>query len=218
MRVVVADDVMLTREGIVRLLEEAGVEVAAQAEDAEGLLREVRLKRPDVAIADIRMPPSHTDEGLVAAQRIRAEHPDVAVLVLSQYVEPSYAMRLLEEHPERVGYLLKQRVFDVAVLVDALRRIGDGETVIDPTIVSRLVGRQRRQDPLAELTQREREVLSLVAEGLSNRAIASRLFVTERTVEAHVKQVFQKLRLAVNPDSHRRVLAVLACLRSDSSG
>jgi DNA-binding NarL/FixJ family response regulator len=218
MRVVVADDVMLTREGIVRLLEEAGVEVAAQAEDAEGLLREVRLKRPDVAIADIRMPPTHTDEGLVAAQRIRAEHPDVAVLVLSQYVEPSYAMRLLEEHPERVGYLLKQRVFDVAVLVDALRRIGDGETVVDPTIVSRLVGRQRRQDPLAELTPREREVLSLVAEGLSNRAIASRLFVTERTVEAHVKQVFQKLRLAVNPDSHRRVLAVLACLRSDSSG
>jgi DNA-binding NarL/FixJ family response regulator len=218
MRVVVADDVMLTREGIVRLLEEAGVEVVAQAEDAEGLLREVRLKRPDAAIADIRMPPSHTDEGLVAAQRIRAEHPDIAVLVLSQYVEPSYAMRLLEEHPERVGYLLKQRVFDVAVLVDALRRLGDGETVIDPTIVSRLVGRQRRQDPLAELTQREREVLSLVAEGLSNRAIASRLFVTERTVEAHVKQVFQKLRLAVNPDSHRRVLAVLACLRSDSSG
>ena len=218
MRVVVADDVMLTREGIVRLLEEAGVEVVAQAEDAEGLLREVRLKRPDVAIADIRMPPSHTDEGLVAAQRIRAEHPDVAVLVLSQYVEPSYAMRLLEEHPERVGYLLKQRVFDVAVLVDALRRIGDGETVIDPTIVSRLLGRQRRHDPLAELTQREREVLSLVAEGLSNRAIASRLFVTERTVEAHVKQVFQKLSLAVNPDSHRRVLAVLACLRSDSSG
>ena len=218
MRVVVADDVMLTREGIVRLLEEAGVEVVAQAENAEGLLREVRLKRPDAAIADIRMPPSHTDEGLVAAQRIRAEHPDVAVLVLSQYVEPSYAMRLLEEHPERVGYLLKQRVFDVAVLVDALRRIGDGESVIDPTIVSRLVGRQRRHDPLAELTQREREVLSLVAEGLSNRAIASRLFVTERTVEAHVKQVFLKLRLAVNPDSHRRVLAVLALLRSDSSG
>jgi DNA-binding NarL/FixJ family response regulator len=202
----------------VRLLEEAGVEVAAQAEDAEGLLREVRLKRPDVAIADIRMPPTHTDEGLVAAQRIRAEHPDVAVLVLSQYVEPSYAMRLLEEHPERVGYLLKQRVFDVAVLVDALRRIGDGETVVDPTIVSRLVGRQRRQDPLAELTPREREVLSLVAEGLSNRAIASRLFVTERTVEAHVKQVFLKLRLAVDPDSHRRVLAVLACLRSDTYG
>jgi DNA-binding NarL/FixJ family response regulator len=216
-RVVVADDVMLTREGIVHLLENAGIEVVAQAEDAEGLLREVRLKRPDAAIADIRMPPSHTDEGLVAAQQIRAEHPEVAVLVLSQYVEPSYAMRLLEEHPERIGYLLKQRVFDVAVLVDALRRIGDGETVVDPTIVARLVGRQRRQDPLNELTPREREVLELVAEGLSNRAIASRLFVTERTVEAHVKQVFLKLGLAIDPDSHRRVLAVLACLRSDPS-
>jgi DNA-binding NarL/FixJ family response regulator len=218
MRVVVADDVLLTREGIVHLLEEAGIDVVAQAEDAEGLLREVRLKRPDAAIADIRMPPSHTDEGLVAAQRIRTEHPEVAVLVLSQYVEPSYAMRLLEDHPERVGYLLKQRIFDVAVLVDALRRIGDGETVIDPTIVSRLVGRQRREDPLAELTPREREVLGLVAEGLSNRAIASRLVVTERTVEAHVKQVFLKLGLTVNPDSHRRVLAVLACLRSDPAG
>jgi DNA-binding NarL/FixJ family response regulator len=217
MRVVVADDVMLTREGIVHLLEDAGIDVVAQAEDAEALLREVRLKRPDAAIADIRMPPSHTDEGLVAAQRIRAEHPDVAVLVLSQYVEPSYAMRLLEEHPERVGYLLKQRVFDVAVLVDALRRITEGETVIDPTIVSRLVGRQRRENPLTELTPRESEVLGLVAEGLSNGAIASRLFVTERTVEAHVKQVFQKLGLAVSPDSHRRVLAVLAYLRRDSS-
>ena len=217
MRVVVADDVMLTREGIAHLLEDAGIDVVAQAEDAEALLREVRLKRPDAAIADIRMPPSHTDEGLVAAQRIRTEHPDIAVLVLSQYVEPSYAMRLLEEHPERVGYLLKQRVFDVAVLVDALRRITEGETVIDPTIVSRLVGRQRRENPLTELTPRESEVLGLVAEGLSNGAIASRLFVTERTVEAHVKQVFQKLGLAVSPDSHRRVLAVLAYLRSDSS-
>jgi DNA-binding NarL/FixJ family response regulator len=215
-RVVVADDVMLTREGIVRLLEEAGIEVVAQAEDGDNLLREVRLKRPDVAIADIRMPPSHTDEGLVAAQRIRAEQPEVAVLVLSQYVEPSYAMRLLEEHPERVGYLLKQRVFDVAVLVDALRRIGEGETVVDPTIVSRLVGRRRRRDPLADLTPREREVLGLLAEGLSNGAIASRLVVTERTVEAHVKQVFLKLGLEVSPDSHRRVLAVLALLRSDS--
>ena len=218
MRVVVADDVMLTREGIAHLLVEAGIDVVAQAEDADGVLREVRLKQPDVAIVDIRMPPSHTDEGLVAAQRIRADHPAIGVLVLSQYVEPSYALRLLEEHPERVGYLLKQRVFDVAVLVDALRRIVDGETVVDPTIVSRLVGRQRRHDPLAELTPREREVLSLVAEGLSNGAIASRLFVTERTVEAHVKQVFLKLGLAVDPESHRRVLAVLAYLRSDPSG
>jgi len=218
MRVVVADDVMLTREGIAHLLVEAGIDVVAQAEDADGLLREVRLKQPEVAIVDIRMPPTHTDEGLVAAQRIRADHPTIGVLVLSQYVEPSYALRLLEEHPERVGYLLKQRVFDVAVLVDALRRIVDGETVVDPTIVSRLVGRQRRHDPLAELTPREREVLSLVAEGLSNGAIASRLFVTERTVEAHVKQVLLKLGLAVDPESHRRVLAVLAYLRTDPSG
>ena len=214
MRVVVADDVMLTREGIAHLLVEAGIDVVAQAEDADGVLREVRLKQPDVAIVDIRMPPTHTDEGLVAAQRIRADHPAIGVLVLSQYVEPSYALRLLEEHPERVGYLLKQRVFDVAVLVDALRRIVDGETVVDPTIVSRLVGRQRRHDPLAELTPREREVLSLVAEGLSNGAIASRLFVTERTVEAHVKQIFQKLDLRASSDSHRRVLAVLAYLRA----
>ena len=218
MRVVVADDVMLTREGIAHLLVEAGIDVVAQAEDANGLLREVRLKQPEVAIVDIRMPPTHTDEGLVAAQRIRADHPTIGVLVLSQYVEPSYALRLLEEHPERVGYLLKQRVFDVAVLVDALRRIVDGETVVDPTIVSRLVGRQRRHDPLAELTPREHEVLSLVAEGLSNGAIASRLFVTERTVEAHVKQVLLKLGLAVDPESHRRVLAVLAYLRTDPSG
>ena len=218
MRVVVADDVMLTREGIARLLVEAGIEVVAQAEDADGLLREVRLRQPDAAIVDIRMPPTHTDEGLVAAQQIRADHAQIGVLVLSQYVEPSYAMRLLEEHPERVGYLLKQRVFDVAVLVDALRRIGEGETVVDPTIVSRLVGRQRRHDPLGELTAREREVLGLVAEGLSNGAIASRLVVTERTVEAHVKQVLLKLGLAVDPESHRRVLAVLAYLRSDQSG
>jgi DNA-binding NarL/FixJ family response regulator len=212
-RVVVAEDVMLTRQGIVRLLTDAGVDVVAEVEDAESLLRQVGLARPDAAIVDIRMPPTHTDEGLVAAQAIRAEHPAVGVLVLSQYVEPSYAMRLLEEHPERVGYLLKERVFDVAVLVDALRRLADGETVIDPTIVARLLGRRRRADPLAELTPREREVLGLVAEGMSNRAIAVRLFVTERTVEAHVKQIFMKLGLEQGPDSHRRVLAVVAYLR-----
>ena len=214
MRVIVADDVMLTRQGIVRLLREADVDVVAEAEDADGLLRHVRIARPDVAIVDIRMPPTHTDEGLVAAQRIRREHPSVGILVLSQYIEPSYAMRLIEEHPERVGYLLKERVFDVAVLVDALRRIADGETVVDPTIVSRLVGRRRREDPLNDLTEREREVLGLVAEGLSNKAIAGRLFVTERTVEAHVKQIFLKLRLQTNPESNRRVLAVLAYLRA----
>ena len=214
MRVVVAEDTMLTREGIVRLLQEAGVDVVAQAEDAATLIRHIRLERPDAAIVDIRMPPTHTDEGLVAAQQIRAEHPDIGVLVLSHYVEPGYAIRLLEEHPARIGYLLKERVFDVAILVDALRRIGDGETVVDPTIVARLVQRRRRKDPLAELTKREREVLELVAEGLSNHAIAARLFVTERTVEAHVKQIFMKLGLNVSAESHRRVLAVLLYLRS----
>jgi DNA-binding NarL/FixJ family response regulator len=213
-RVVVADDDLLTRQGIVHLLQQAGIDVVAQAEDAEGLLRQLELARPDAVIVDIRMPPTHTDEGLAAARTIRAGHPDVSVLVLSQYVEPSYALRLLEDQPERVGYLLKERVFDAINLVDALRRLGDGETVVDPTIVSRLLGRRRRSDPLAELTAREREVLGLLAEGLSNRAIAARLFVTERTVEAHVTQIFQKLDLDTDPDSHRRVLAVLAYLRA----
>jgi DNA-binding NarL/FixJ family response regulator len=214
MRAVVADDVMLTREGIVHVLEEEGVEVVAQAADADDLLSQVRLLKPDVAIIDIKMPPTHTDEGLVAAQRIRADHPDVGVLVLSQYLEPSYAMRLLEEHPEKVGYLLKERLFHGAVLVDAVMRIHDGETVVDPTIVSSLFDRRRRHDPLARLSGREREVLSLVAEGLSNRAIAAKLFVTERTVEAHVTQIFLKLDLHEDPDSHRRVLAVLAFVRA----
>jgi DNA-binding NarL/FixJ family response regulator len=212
-RVVVAEDVMLTREGITRLLGEAGVEVVGAAEDAEALLRLVAEHEPDAAIVDIRMPPTHTDEGVVAAQRIRAEHPGTGVLVLSQYVEAGYAIRLLEDHPQHVGYLLKERVFDVALLLDALRRIGDGETVIDPTIVSWLLGRPRRRDPLDDLTAREREVLRLVAEGRSNRGIADALVVTERTVEAHIKQIFMKLDLDVGPDSHRRVLAVLAYLR-----
>jgi serine/threonine-protein kinase len=210
---VVAEDVMLTREGITRLLGEAGVEVVGAAEDAEALLRLVAEHEPDAAIVDIRMPPTHSDEGVVAAQRIRAEHPGTGVLVLSQYVEAGYAIRLLEDHPQHVGYLLKERVFDVALLLDALRRIGDGETVIDPTIVSWLLGRPRRRDPLDDLTAREREVLRLVAEGRSNRGIAETLVVTERTVEAHIKQIFMKLDLDVGPDSHRRVLAVLAYLR-----
>ena len=215
MRLVVADDTMLTREGIVRLLTDAGHDVVSQAEDADGLLRDTRLTRPDAVIVDIKMPPTHTDEGLVAAQRIRTEQPEVAVLVLSQYIEPSYAMRLIEDRPEGVGYLLKERVFDVAVLTDALRRIQDGETVVDPTIVSRLVGRRRRLDPLERLSDREREALGLVAEGLSNKAIAARLFITERTVEAHVTQMFQKLGLTDEPEKHRRVLVVLAYLRSN---
>lgn len=214
MRVVVADDVMLTREGIVRLLREAGIEVVAEANDAKELLQHVRLAHPDVALVDIRMPPTHTDEGLVAAKAVRDEHPDVGVLLLSQYVEPSYALRLIEEQPERVGYLLKERVFHIATVVDALRRIVDGETVIDPTIVSRLLRRRRRADPLSELTEREREVLGLIAEGMSNRAIASRLTVTERTVEAHVTQIFMKLGLPESTDQHRRVLAVLTFLRA----
>jgi DNA-binding NarL/FixJ family response regulator len=217
MRVVVAEDVMLTRAGIVRLLTDAGYDVVGEADDLDGLMRRVVSTDPDAVVIDIRMPPSFTDEGIVAAQRIRAEHDDVGVLVLSQYVEPSYAMRLIEDHPERVGYLLKERVFDVAILIDALRRIADGECVIDPTIVARLVGRRRRADPLAVLTDREREVLGLLAQGLSNAAIASRLFVTERTVEAHSKQIFQKLGIVADPASNRRVLAVLAYLRSPTT-
>jgi len=213
-RVVVADDVMLVREGIVRLLIDAGIEVVSEEDDADGLIRAVRREHPDVAIVDIRMPPTHTDEGLIAAQAIRAEQPETAVLILSEYVEASYAMRLIEELPERVGYLLKERVFDVAVLIDALRRLTEGETVIDPTIVARLIGRRRREDPLADLTAREREVLGLIAEGMSNQAIAARLFVTDRTVEAHTTHIFSKLNLPESRDQHRRVLAVLAFLRA----
>jgi DNA-binding NarL/FixJ family response regulator len=213
-RVVVADDSLLTREGIVHVLRDAGLDVVAEAGDADGLLQAVQSSQPDVAVVDIKMPPTHTDEGLRAAQQIRDEHPNVGVLVLSQYLEPSYAMRLLETHPEQVGYLLKERVFSASVLVDAVRRVHEGETVVDPTIVSTLFGRRRREDPLAQLSPREREVLALVAEGLSNKAIAERLFVAERTVEAHVTQIFLKLRLDEGPASHRRVLAVLAFLRA----
>jgi len=213
-RVIVADDVMLMRAGIARLLADAGVDVVGEAADAVELLREVARSQPDVAIVDIRMPPTHTDEGLVAAGEIRTRYPDVGVLVLSQFLAPTYALQLLEEHPERSGYLLKERVSDIAVLADALGRIADGECVLDPTIVSRLLARSRRQEPLAELTGREREVLSLMAEGRSNAAIAGRLFVTPRTVEAHVRQILGKLDLRESPDDHRRVLAVLAYLRS----
>ncbi|MFE3450486.1 LuxR C-terminal-related transcriptional regulator [Nonomuraea sp. NPDC059194] len=214
MRVIVADDSMLTREGIVSILERSGFTVAGQAGDGTALLALVRAENPDLVVVDIRMPPTHTDEGLVAAERIRAEHAGIGVLVLSQYVEPAYAMRLVEDHPEQVGYLLKERVFDPAILVDALRRLADGETVIDPTVVSRLLGRRRAKDPLDVLTAREREVLALVAEGMSNKAIAARLVITPRTVEAHVAQVFAKLGLLDDPDSHRRVQAVLAYVRS----
>jgi serine/threonine-protein kinase len=180
-------------------------------------VRRVELTRPDVAIVDIKMPPTQTDEGIVAAQEIRRAHPTIGVLVLSQHLESRYAMRLLEEAPERVGYLLKDRVSDIAVLADALKRIGEGECVIDPTIVSRLVNRPREGGPLDELTEREREVLALMAEGRSNGAISQALFMSPKTVEANVRQIFRKLGLQQSPDDHRRVLAVLRYLRPETS-
>ena len=205
---------MLLREGMARLLEDAGFEIVGKVDDAQKLIRSVALVRPDVAIVDIKMPPTHTDEGLVAADEIRTSYPEVGVLVLSQYLESRYALRLLEQHPGRIGYLLKERVSDVAVLADAIRRVAEGECVVDPTIVARLVNRPRQKGPLDELTEREREVLGLIAEGRSNRAIAARLFITERTVEAHSGRLFAKLGLEETPDSHRRVLAVLTFLRA----
>jgi DNA-binding NarL/FixJ family response regulator len=213
-RIVIADDEMLLREGLARLLADAGFDVVAKATDGPELLRAVRLTDPDVAIVDIKMPPTHTDEGLVAAREIRSSHPGVGVLVLSHYLESVYAMRLLQDHPERVGYLLKERVSDIAVLADALRRIADGESVLDPTIVTRLVNRPREQSPLAELTDRERQVLELIAEGRSNQAISDKLYLSPKTIETHIHQIFQKLELNESADSHRRVLAVLAFLRS----
>jgi DNA-binding NarL/FixJ family response regulator len=214
MRVVVADDVMLIRSGLARLLSDAGVDVVGEVADAESLLRKVALEEPDVAIVDIRMPPTHTDEGLVAARRIRERNPGTAVVLLSQYLEPRYAERLLADQPGGLGYLLKERVSDIAVLVDALRRVSEGECVLDPTIVARLMRRRRPDSPLDRLTPRERETLAALAEGRSNAGIAKQLGVAERTVEAMCAQVFQKLDLAPSPDDNRRVLAVLTLLRS----
>jgi serine/threonine-protein kinase len=213
MRVVIADDETLLREGLARLLTDAGLEVAGTAGMADELLRRVATTRPDVAIVDIRMPPTHTDEGLAAAHEIQRSYPATGVLVLSHYLESQYAMRLLESHPERSGYLLKERVSDVAVLVDALRRIDEGECVVDPTIVSRLVGRQRDASALDELTPREREVLGLMAEGHSNDGICKRLFLSPKTVETHVRHILLKLGIRETTEYHRRVLAVLAYLR-----
>lgn len=214
MRLIIADDVLLMREGVAHVLRDGGHDVVGQTENAAELLTLVGQLLPDVAVVDIKMPPTYTDEGIHAAQTIRARHPAVGVLVLSQYLEPSYAMRLLDEHPEGVGYLLKERVFFASALVDAVCRVHEGETVVDPTIVSTLFGRRRRENPLSTLSRREREVLQLVAEGLSNRAIGERLVVAERTVETHVTKIFHKLRLEESTESHRRVLAVLSYLRA----
>ena len=193
MRVVIAEDEALMREGLAGLLTAAGLDVVGRGGTPDELLVQVARLEPDAAIVDIRMPPTHTDEGLVAAERIRDDHPAVAVLVLSNYLESRYAMRLLQDHPESVGYLLKERVSDVAVLVDALRRITDGECVLDPTIVKRLVTRPREPGPLSELTEREREVLGLIAEGHSNQAISARLFLSQKTVETHLGRIYDKV-------------------------
>ena len=214
MRVVLADDSVLLREGIARLLEEAGFEIVGQAGTGEDLVRLVAMHKPDVAVVDIRMPPSHTDEGLKAAQQIRSRFPATGVLVLSQYIEPSYALELLAESAEGVGYLLKDRVADVGEFAGAVRRVGEGGSALDPAIVSQLVGRRRRDDPIDDLTPREREVLELMAEGKSNRAIAEAMVVTERAVEKHVTSIFSKLGLPATSEDHRRVLAVLAFLRT----
>ena len=214
MRVVVADDSVLLREGVVRLLSENGFEVVGQAGDAEDLIRKVKAHKPDVAVVDIRMPPTNTDDGLRAALQIRAELPDTGVLVLSQYVEEGYALDLVGDSAGGVGYLLKDRVADVERFVDSVRRVAEGGSALDPEVVSQLVGRARRDDPLAELTPREREVLELMAEGRSNNAIAEHMIVTERAVEKHVTSIFSKLELAPAPEDHRRVLAVLAFLRA----
>lgn len=214
LRLVLADDSLLLREGLVRLLGDAGFEVVAQAGSADELLDAVRQHHPDVAIVDIRMPPTHTDEGLRAAESIRAEHgTTVGVLVLSQYVETTFALRLVDDNVGGVGYLLKDRVDDLEDFTDAIRRIARGGSVIDPEVVAQLVGRRRARVPLDDLTDREREVLALMAEGRSNQAICDRLFLAPKTVEAHIASIFSKLDLVPAPDDHRRVLAVLAHLR-----
>jgi len=213
-RVVIAEDSVLLREGLVRLLEEAGLEVVGEAGDADELMRMVQLRAPQVALVDVRMPPTHTDEGLRAAREIRARVPGCGVLVLSQYLDEGYALELLGDDAAGRGYLLKDRVMDVGTLVDAVRRVGEGGTALDSEVVRSLVGRRRREDPLGPLTAREREVLQLMAEGRSNRGIAEELMVTERAVEKHVTSIFGKLRLPAAPADHRRVRAVLAFLRA----
>ena len=215
MRIVIAEDSALFREGLARILADGGFEVIAQARDAEELMREIRMDPPDVAVVDVRMPPTHTDEGARAAREIRERHPSVGVLVLSQVIEATHALALFEERPEGFGYLLKDRVLEIDDFLDAVRRVGRGGTAIDPEVISQLIGRRHKDDgPLAGLTPREREVLSLMAEGLSNQGICRRLFLSPKTVETHVNAIFGELRLAPAPDDHRRVLAVLAYLNA----
>jgi DNA-binding NarL/FixJ family response regulator len=218
-RIVIADDEVLLREGLSRLLTEVGLDVVATVGDADTLLRSVALELPDVAIVDIKMPPTRTEEGLAAAVTIRSRHPEVGVLLLSHYLHSRYAMRLLEQHPGGVGYLLKERVSDVRVLVDALHRVSEQECVLDPTIVRRLLERERHREPLQQLTDRERDVLALMAEGHSNQGIARRLALSPKTVERHIGHIFDKLGLSPSDDDHRRVLAVLTVLRGgDGAG
>jgi DNA-binding NarL/FixJ family response regulator len=213
MRVVIADDSVLLRAGLARLLEDAGFDVVGQAADAEDLLRKVRAHKPDVAVTDIRMPPTQTDEGLRAAQQIRTEMPEIGVMVLSQFIDEGYALELLQGSAEGVGYLLKDRVADIDAFVDALRRVAGRGSVLDPEVVSQLLGRRRGDDPLERLTPREREVLGQMAQGRSNGAIARDLVVTERAIEKHVTSIFSKLGLSAADDGHRRVLAVLTYLK-----
>jgi DNA-binding NarL/FixJ family response regulator len=213
-RVVIAEDSALLREGLARILADGDFEVAGQCANAEELHDVVRRRRPNVAVVDVRMPPTHTDEGARAARELRDEYPEMGVLLLSQVVEAAHALALFSERPEGFGYLLKDRVLEIDDFLEAVRRVGRGGTAIDPDVIAQLLGRPREDDPLSELTPREREVLALMAEGLSNRGICGRLFLSPKTVEAHVKNIFMKLGLMPAPDDHRRVLAVLAFLRS----
>ena len=213
MRVVIADDAPLIREGVAHLLTEHGVEVVAQVGDADALLRSVRDLHPDVALVDIRMPPTHTDEGLRAAAEIRSSHPATAVLVLSQHLEPDYALRLVEAKPERIGYLLKERIARIEQLLDAMQRVAGGECVVDRAVVDDLLTRRRRIDPIEGLTSREREILALMAEGRSNQGICRALWLSPKTVETHIRSAFAKLGITAAPEDNRRVLAVLAYLR-----
>jgi DNA-binding NarL/FixJ family response regulator len=213
-RLILADDSVLFREGLARVLAEVGFEIVAQVGDGQALLRELRAHPAELAIVDIRMPPTHTVEGLVAARQIREEHRHVNILVLSQYVETEHALALLELGTDGIGYLLKDRVSDLAAFADVVRRVGDGGSAIDPSVVAQLVGRRRVHDPLGRLTGRERDVLSLMAEGRSNQAISEKLYLTGKTVESHVRSIFMKLDLSPVPEDHRRVLAVLAYLRA----